>query len=145
MPSRTPALLSVLLAVAVGCGEADGGGQSVEAQPSPGVTVFQEGEFDGLPLPPLAEEAGPRSERDGVVTRSYFVRNRTPEDVLRFYEQQLDAAVVASPQAFGDAWRGTWSVEGRELLVSAIPAPAAESDGADVLTQLSLQLSAAPA
>jgi hypothetical protein len=141
MRTRTPVLLAVLLVLA-GCGDDDGGAaDGTEAQPAPDVTVFQEGDFDGIPLPPLADEAGERSEQDGVVVQSFFVRNRTPEDVLRFYEEQLDGEVVTSPEANGDAWRGTWLRDGRQLLVSAVPAPAAGDD--EVVTQMSLELSPA--
>ena len=140
---RTAGLLVALL-VASGCGDDDGGGaDGVEAQPSPDVTVFQEGDFDGIPLPPLAEEAGMRSEEEGVVVQSFFVRNRTPEDVLRFYEEQLEADLIAPPESTGTSWRGVWLLDGRRLLVSALPAPTAEGaevEHSDLVTQMSLEL-----
>lgn len=147
MPIRSARLLVALLLVITGCGDDDGGAvDDVEAQPSPDVTAFQEGDFDGIPLPPLAEEAGTRSEEEGVVVQSFFVRNRTPEDILRFYEEQLDAEVVAPPRSTGPSWRGIWLLDGRRLLVSALPAPTAdgaEVERSDVVTQMSLELSPA--
>lgn len=140
------ALVALLIA---GCGDGDGGDDVGDAQPAPDVQTFQDGDFGEIPLPPLAEEAGERSEEDGVVAQSFFVRNRTPQEILEFYEAELaalDAQVVSSPAASGDAWRGTWLVGDRELLVSAIPAPTvegAEVEHAEVVSQLSLELSPA--
>ena len=137
------AVLVLALGFLAGCGDDD---EAPEAQPSPGDgTAFSSGDFEGLPLPPLAEPAGERSERDGVVARSYFVRNRTPEAVLEFYRdhfEETEGQVIASPEAVGnEAWRGTWLVEDRELLVSALPAPTAGGEDDEVVTQLSLELS----
>lgn len=135
-------VVGALAVVLVGCGD-DGGAGGPEAQPAPDVTTFQEGDFSGIPLPPRAEEAGERSERDGVVVQSFFVRDKTPREVLDFYATHFDLQGVTptmTPQEFGnDAWRGSWQLEGRELLVSATSAPSA--GGGDVVTQMSLELS----
>lgn len=129
-----------LLLGAAACG--DDGGADPEAQPAPGVTAFAQGDFSDIPLPPRTDAAGDRSEEDGVVARSYFVRNRTPEEVLDFYTDYFDTEgvpAVATPAPAGtEAWRGRWLLDGRELLISATPAPTADDD--EVVTQLSLRL-----
>jgi hypothetical protein len=139
----TTAALACLLAVA-GCGDDDG--TTPEAQPAPDATTFEEGDFEDLPLPPLAEPFGERSEEDGIVTRSFVIRNRTPEDVMTFYETELsEAQVVTAPEQSGaDTLRAEWLLDdGRTLLVTSLPAPTAEGDeveDADVVTQFSLTL-----
>lgn len=145
--ARLLALLILVLAAACG-GDGDGVGEP-EAQPAPDDATFGEGDFADVPLPPLAEPAGERSERDGVVAQSFFVRNRTPEEVLSFYADYFEAEDVEeidAPEADRDAWRGTWLLDDRELLVSAIPAPTAEGDEveqSDVVSQMSLELAPA--
>ncbi|HYD10729.1 MAG TPA: hypothetical protein VEA78_11550 [Acidimicrobiales bacterium] len=143
---RVAVIATLLVLPLAACGD-DGGGTDPEAQPSPEVTTFGEGDFDDIPIPSLAEEAGPRSDEDGVTTQSYFVRNRTPAEVMAFYEAYFadeDVPVVVAPEATGtDAWRGWWLLDDRELLVSAIPAPSvegAEVEHSDVVTQMSLEL-----
>lgn len=149
-PLRRVLALVVIAIASLGlasCGD-DGGGQGggdPEAQPSPDGTTFVEGDFGQIPLPPLADPAGERSEIDGVTTASYFVRNRTPREVLEFYEEYFaddGVDVIVGPETFGrDAWRAAWLLDGRELLVTAQPAPTADAERADVVTQLSLELS----
>ena len=147
---RRLSALALLVALLLGaCGD-DDDASDPDAQPSPDVTTFGEGDFSDIPLPPLAEEAGERSERDGVVVQSFFVRNRTPEDVLDFYRTYFEGeggTPILAPEPYGNqAWRGTWLVDDRELLVSAIPAPSVdgtEVERADVVTQMSLELSPA--
>lgn len=137
-----------VLAVALlgGCGDDDVPEEGVEAQPAADEATFVAGDFGDIPLPPLAEPAGERSEIDGVVAQSYFVRNRTPADVLEFYVEQLAERgfeIVVPPDGSRDNRRGTWLVDGRELLVSATPAPTAEGgevERSEVVTQLSLEL-----
>lgn len=116
-------------------------------QPAPAVTTFEQGDFDDLPLPPRSEPVGERSEEDGVVSRSYAVRDTSPERVLAFYSEQLPAAaVVETPQAIGAGTsRGRWLVDGRELTVSATVGNTLDAierfgDDAGVVTQLSLSL-----
>lgn len=145
-PFRPTVTVFLVLAVlvAAGCGD----DEQPEAQPAPDVTAFTTGDFGELPRPPRSEPAGERSERNGVVARSFFVRNMTPEEVLAFYRDTFganDIQVISPPEPFGpDNWRGTWLVDDRELLVSATPAPTAEGekvDGSDLSTQFSLELS----
>ena len=149
---RRVATSTIMIALLIGsmsaCGDSDSDGPA--AQPAPDVTTFGQGDFDEIPLPPLADVAGERSVRSGVVVQSYFVRNRTPEQVVRFYETYFEGegiSAIASPEPFGnEGWRGSWLVGDRELLVSALPAPTAGGEAvehADVVTQMSLELSPA--
>jgi hypothetical protein len=142
---RRAFLIAGVLVLASACG--NGSSDDPAVQPSPDVTTFADGDFAGIPLPPLGEEAGQRSEEDGIVTQSFFVRNRTPEAVLDFYADYFrsqDIDVITPPRSVGGAtWRGWWFVDGRELLVTALPASAtggAETERADVVTQMSLEL-----
>ncbi len=120
-------------------------------QPAPAVTTFGQGDFENLPLPPRSEPLGERSEEDGVVARSYAVRDTSPERVLAFYSQQLPApAVVEPPHDIGaGTFRGRWLLDGRELTVSAtvddtLEAIARFGDDAGVITQFSLSLASQP-
>lgn len=137
----------LFLALAVGLLVACGGSQDEpEAQPSPGGTGFVEGRFDELPVPPRAEALGPRRETDGVLARSWSVRDTTPDEVLQFYETGLpDWTVTSAPRSIGDGAQGLWRRGGEQLRVTATPAPTADQDegaGTDPAeVQLSLQLS----
>lgn len=120
-------------------------------QPAPAVTTFGQGDFEGLPLPPRSEPLGQRSEQDGVVSRSYAVRDTSPELVLEFYSQRLPAsAVVEQPHEIGvGTLRGRWLLDGRELTVSATVDDTLEAierfgEDAGVISQLSLSLGPAP-
>lgn len=146
MASRGPAFVLVCIASLLGACGGDDGGDPV-AQPAPDVTTFEEGDFSGIPLPPLAEEAGSRTEEDGIVTQSFFVRNQTPEQVLRFYVDYFrneNVQVIREPaNVNGTTWRGWWLLGDRELMISALPAPTAggsETEHADVVSQMSLEL-----
>lgn len=138
--------LVIVTSLAGACG-GDDRSEDPAAQPAPDVTTFEQGDFSGIPIPPLAEEAGTRTEKDGVVTQSFFVRNRTPDEVLEFYAEYFrdeNVPVIREPaNTSGITWRGWWLLGGRELLVSALPAPTAdgaETEHADVVTQMSLEL-----
>ncbi len=128
------------------CGPSDEG-----TQPAPAVTTFEQGHFDDLPLPPRSEPVGERSEEDGVVSRSYAVRDTSPERVLAFYSEQLaGSAVVEPPHDIGvGTLRGRWLLDGRELTVSATREDTLEAierfgDDVGVITQFSLSLATAP-
>ena len=78
-----------LVAFTVGCGS-DVPDRS--AQPAPDVTTFEDGAFEQLPLYPDSEPIGAQSEKDGVVTRSYKVKDVTVDMIIAFYEERLQAA-----------------------------------------------------
>lgn len=149
MATHTHALRAVLFAAAlfgaIGL-SACGNDERRETQPSPDVTTFTSGEFDDLPRPPRSEEAGERTEVDGVVAQSFLVENTSPAAVLEFYRTtfaETGVAVVSPPEQIGvGTWRGMWRVGDRDLLVSATQAPTTtESD--KVQSQFSLELSPA--
>jgi hypothetical protein len=132
------------LAVAVGCG-----GGSDDAQPRPDVTTFEDGQFDDVPLVPESDPVTPANQEAEVDARSYEVRNRTPAEVLQFYEQQLGLPMVGEIENIGnDTFRGRWEFpDGRTLTVSATPGETLEggdnSAASQFFTQYSLVLAPA--
>ncbi len=134
---RLLATLLVLVALA-GCSDRE---EREGAQPAPDVTTFEQGRFDDLPLAPRSDPVGLRSEKEGVVSRSYTAKGTTPEQVLRFYEQNLQGWRQVEPvhQVGTSTYRGTWA-EGEWLLeVSAGTAPTVD-DRPEVQAQYSLVL-----
>lgn len=104
-------------------------------------------EFDQLPVAPGSQAVAPDTETEAsgdAVTRSYEVAGRTPQQVLEFYERELEsrgwAPRVAPTQAGTRAWRGEWTHPevGGWLIVSASPIePGAEDE---IVSQYSLVL-----
>lgn len=137
-----PVLPALLLLGA--CGDGGGAGTGPEAQPAPGVTTFEEGDFDGIPLPPRSTPVSERVEEDGVVSQSFEVRNLPPEELLEFYTDALEEhEVLEGPEEIGvGTTRGRWEVDRRELTVVGQTAETLDDNpGApEVLTQLSLSL-----
>ena len=153
MSRTTPESLVRLLMAAVvpvalvaGCGDDGDAADGPAAQPAPAVTTFGEGDFDDLPLPPRSTPVGERAEEDGVVSRSYEVRNTQPEALLSFYRDALaEHPVVEEPEEIGvGTHRGRWDLDGRQLTVVAQSAETLDDNpGApEALTQLSLSLGA---
>lgn len=138
-----PATAGVALLLGA-CGGGDGGAASPEAQPAPGVTTFQEGDFEGIPLPGRATPLSERVEEEGVTSQSFEVRNIPPEELMDFYLEALaEHEVLEQPEEIGvGTSRGRWDVDGRELTVVGQTAETLEDNpGApEVLTQLSLSL-----
>lgn len=141
---RRAAASAVAMALALAaCGADDGSseeqtGSRPEAQPAPGVTSFTEGGFDELPIPPQADPVGPRSEKDGVVARSFDVRNTEVDEVVQFYEGQLSGWDQLGVEDVGSAVRADFERGGRGLRMTAQPAPTLSGD--DPRLQLTLQL-----
>lgn len=137
------ALVAVLVLGA--CGD---GGSGPEAQPAEEGATFVRGDFGDIPVPPLAEEVGPRSEKDDVIAQSYEVRNTSREELFEFYDDRLDGwRVEQAPQKLGEAeaasWRAQWTRDDRRLIVTVSEAPTLEpADAADddPVVQLSLSL-----
>ena len=80
-------------------------------------------------------------EKASVISQSYEVRNRPPERVLEFYEQELrDWTAVGSVEKIGvGTYRGVWTKANAELTVSATSGPTlSQSD--EVRAQYSLSL-----
>ena len=128
----------------VGFGEDGDAADGPAAQPAPAVTTFGQGSFEDLPLPPRATPVSERAEEDGVVSRSYEVRNSGPDALLSFYRDALaEHPVVEEPEEIGvGTHRGRWDLDGRQLTVVAQTAETLDDNpGApEVLTQLSLSL-----
>ena len=118
-----------------GAAEDDGG-----ALPTPGMTEFTAGEFDDIPLPRGADEASEKTERDGVISQSFFAQQTSPEQIMDFFSDSLDAdgwTVVEPISSRGtDSLAGAWARDGRRLEISALLAQGVE----DERTQFSVVL-----
>lgn len=141
--SRLALVLAAALAVAIsGCGDGDDG---PEAQPVPGASTFQEGNFDQLPRFPGAEGVEePVVERD-VTTQSFTTESATPGRVMDYYERELDEAgwrAAEPPQRIGAerTYRGVWQKGDQELVVSATTFAGFDDPGGGRTTQYSLSL-----
>ena len=150
------ALLALIVALVIGaCGDdGDGmgtggdGGTGPDAQPAEEAPTFVSGDFGSIPVDPLAEEVGPRTEADGVIAQSYEVRNTSREEIFEFYRDRLDEwQVEQPPQPLGEAenasWRARWVRDDRRLIVTVSDAPTLQSEGEssdDPVVQLSLSL-----
>ncbi len=131
-------LLGLLLGA---CGD----GKRRAAQPTPNVTTFEPGRFDDIPLFPRSEPLGPRSEKDGVVARSYMAKGTTPQQVLEYYRTSLNERwrLVSPIEKLGvGTYRADWVSDQYRLRVSATEAPSVELDDAskNVIVQYSLTL-----
>ena len=125
-PSRLPHIrrgvvvaTGILAVVLAGCGPRDA---DPAAQPAPGVTTFEDGRFDNLPQYPRSEPLGPRTEKRGVVARSYKVPGASPEQVLDFYRETLPArwSMVSPVEKLGvGTFRADWVGEEYRLRVTA--------------------------
>ena len=121
------AVAGLLTLTTLGCGA---GETRPAAQPAPGVTTFEQGRFDDLPLFFRSDPLGPRSEKDGVVTRSYTARGASPEQVLEFYRDALDYRweMVTPIEKLGvGTFRADWTNGQYRLRVSASRAAALDS------------------
>lgn len=108
-----------LTALLVGCGGQD---SDPAAQPAPGVTTFVPGVFDDLPQFPRAEPLGPRTEKDGVVARSYKAPGASPEQILNFYRDALKERwrMLTPVERLGvGTLRADWVSDSHRLRVSA--------------------------
>ncbi len=96
-------------------------GEEPATQPAPDVTTFEQGVFDDLPQFPRSDPVGPRTEKDGVVARSYRARGTSPDQVLEFYREALDGWNMVTPiERLGvGTVRAEWIRKDYRLLVSA--------------------------
>jgi hypothetical protein len=130
----------VVVVALAGCG-----GRSQEregTQPAPAVTTFEEGSFDDLPLFPRSDPIGPRTEKEGVIARSYTARGTTPERLLQFYEDKLPGWRQMEPvRKFGtSSYRAKWARDNWFLEISSGASPALD-DAGDAQIHYSLVLS----
>ena len=137
---------TIMLAAAglalTGCGDdaADTPAVEIGGAPSPEVTAFTSGEFDAIELPRGAEEASEKTERDGVISQSFFASATSPEQIMDFFSNSLPLAgweLVEPVSSRGtDSYAGAWASEGRRLEVSAVLAQGVD----DERTQFSVVL-----
>ena len=115
-------------------------------QPAPAVTTLEQGPFDNLPQFPRSEPVGPRSEKDGVVARSYKATGASPQQVLDFYRDGLPPQwkMVAPIEKLGvETFQADWVDESYRLRVSATREKLldSEDEGVDpTVSQYSLTL-----
>ena len=127
----------------VACGR---NGPDEGTQPAPAVTTFEQGRFDDIPLFFRSEPVGPRSEKDGVVARSYKATGASPQQVLEFYRDGLPPQwkMVAPIEKLGaDTFQADWVDESYRLRVSATREDLLDSDDEAVdptVSQYSLTL-----
>jgi hypothetical protein len=120
--------------------DVDGGGEQEDAQPTPGGTAFTDAEFDEIPIPRGATEAGEQTERDGVVTQSYTVTETSPEQIMDEFVTTLAERGwenVESVRSTGtDSFAAAWVQGDDRLEISALLAQGVE----DERTQFSVVL-----
>lgn len=123
----------------VGCGDdqAVDDGAPVDQEnngevPTPGMTAFTGGEFEGVDLPRGADEASEKTERDGAISQSFFAQQTSPEQIMDFFSTSLesDGWTVAEPVSprGTDSYAGAWTRDGRRLEISALLAQGAENE-----------------
>lgn len=134
-----------LFALAVGCG---GETEPPAAQPAEDEPIFVQGDFGEIPIHPLAEEAGERSEEDGVVAQSFEIRNTSRDALFSWYDERLEGwTQEEAPHALGEAenasFRARWTRGDRRLIITVSEAPRTATDGGtgpDLVLQYSLSL-----
>lgn len=142
----TTLLLALLSLFAVGaCG--DDGDRNPEATPAEDSSAFASGDFGDIPIHPLAEEAGEKTQTDDVVAQSFRARNLSQEQLFAWYDENLTGWQQESPpKPLGEApnasWRARWIRGDQRLIVTASAAPTLESpEGTDdPVLQYSLSL-----
>jgi hypothetical protein len=138
--TRHPIILLALAGLAVvGCrdDQAATGGAPVDQEsggevPSPGATAFTAGDFDAIELPRGADEASEKTERDGVISQSFFAEATSPEQIMDFFSTSLaedDWEVVEPVSSRGtDSIAGAWAKDDRRLEISALLAQGVENE-----------------
>ncbi|MFN2606571.1 MAG: hypothetical protein ABR511_01555 [Acidimicrobiales bacterium] len=134
--ARLLALVAMSAALLAACGS----GGSPQAQPAPGQTVFQGGDFDQLPRYPRSTSLNQPTQTAGVVAQTFSVPNATAQQIVQYYADHLAGwTVTEAVHSTGtQAYRGAWTKGDRELLVSGSAAPTL-SQGKPVV-QYSLEL-----
>jgi hypothetical protein len=128
-----------LAAVLSACGDDD-----LEPGAPEDAAVVDLGRFDDLPRFPRSEEYGPRTEDDGVVSRSFRARGASVERIMEFYDDALTEAgwTPAEPVHREDGpGRDDYVMGGHRLEVSAIDVEDRDGDGGNqAVVQYSLVL-----
>lgn len=135
--ARLAAGLLVATLIAAGCDDDGASDGELDAEltgevPAPGGTAFTAGGFDDIQLPAGADEASTRTERDGVISQSFFANAQSPEQIMDFFADSLTQQgwQVAEPvsQRGTDSLAGAWTADGRRLEVSALLAQGVENE-----------------
>ena len=123
------ALLALVVGVVAGC--SDGGDD--EAVPAPGPAQFADGDLSEIPLPTGATAIGPRSEDEGVVSRSYGVENLPPNELAEQMDVDLLAAgweeLLAFEESGQQVFRGEYAKDERRLEVAISPGAGLSDQG----------------
>lgn len=140
--ARSATLVVPVLAVAVvvlaACSGTTSSSESRRATP----TTFAVRRFDQLPKPTRTHAIGLRTHRRGVTIRSYESRNRTPEQILDFYDRVLPQdgwIAVPSLSEQGSPYERTYRSGGYRLRITAQMAPTVLPD--TPVVQFSLEVS----
>jgi hypothetical protein len=139
------ALVFVSALAITACGS--DGGQSTIAHAPPGRSPkAANAVFDALPRFPGSRAAGSLTRgADGTLVQSFLARGTTVEAVMQYFvdvlpRQGFRATARPAPlSATGE--RARWRSDGRSLVISAAPAPAAAGANAATDTQYSFLLS----
>lgn len=105
-------ILLAALGVLSGCG-----GKAPDAAAS---------KFDGVPTIPKSRTYGPATNEHDTTSRSYFVDDMSPADVMAYHADHLPGAKQTTPPdtASNDDLRAVWRLsDGRVLTVSATRQP----------------------
>lgn len=136
---RTTAVMgAIVIAVGLGaCGPGTDAGEVTERRASVEAEMGEPAGdllsvFNGLPRVPDSEPLSSRAEGADSVARTFEASGRTPEDVLSFYEAELQGdgwTVTSPPGPVGEGtWRGEWTGHGARLVISASRQPADDSE-----------------
>lgn len=130
-------LVGLCVMLLVSCGS---GGGRLQAQPSPGDSVFRGGDFDQLPRYPGSDTLNQPTKKADVVVETFSASNTSPQQILQYYADRLVGWTPTEPvQGIGpEAYRGAWTKGGRKLQVSASRAPTLSQD--QPVAQYSLEL-----
>lgn len=138
--ARRPMMLLAVVGLALaGCGEdqAVTDGVPVDQEnggelPTPDITAFTTGDFGAIDLPRGADEASQKTERDGVISQSYFAQQTSPEQIMDFFSNSLaeDGWEIVEPVSSRgtDSIAGAWAKDGRRLEISALLAQGVENE-----------------
>lgn len=138
--TRPTLLFAVAAALALaGCGDDQATTADVPVDqenggevPAPGVTAFTAGGFDAIDLPRGADEASEKTERDGVLSQSFYAQQTSPEQIMDFFATSLaeDGWEVVEPVSSRgtDSIAGAWAKDDRRLEISALLAQGVENE-----------------
>lgn len=136
--SRMAVAVPLMLGVGLpACGPGTDGGEVTERRASVEAEMGEPAGdlldvFNDLPRVPGSEPLTSRQKGADSVARTFEASGKTPENVLSFYEDELDGeewTITSPPGSVGEGtWRGEWSGHGATLVVSASEQPAEDGD-----------------